>query len=655
MIDGADRLQVLAQPSNGDAPKGLIGLSLPIELDRLGGDVWSWKKRVTGRCLDCPPEASIALRVNNALIPAERDGDAFAALVPLEPGQNRVAAVLFHANGTSVETESTTYTVRLTPRPIARIAIRLRGDDVIFDATPSAPSEYDDAPIESWTWSFREGNPAALEVTDKLGAVLIASKPSVNGEYFVSLTINDAEGRTDAVAAYFVVENGEAKIVDPMTHRAAWIAGATVYGAIPSAYGEPGFKALAERIDELVDLGVAAIWLSPSNRTLPGDFGYSVTDYFDTRPDFGSKDDLRALVQAAHARGIRVLMDFVPNHSSIFHPYFEDLQEYGRRSPYYDFYDRDDNGHTTFYFHYVHLHNLNFDNPEVRAFMTEALAYWVREFDIDGFRVDVAWGIRERRPDFWAACNRELKRIKPDSLLIAEAGAHDAYYVQNGFDAAYDWTDQLGHWAWEGIFGGEGPIAEAMTRALTNDGNGYHPDSLILRFLNNNDTGPRFITTHGLGYYRVASAMLMTLPGIPCVYNGDEVGAEFLPYDKLEIDWTDHHGLRDHLKRLIALRAELPSLQSLEWTPVAAAPSEPLFAFLRHGKNGDPAILVVLNFSEEVLEARIDLPAGFAELAQASELTDFYTNQSLSFSGGDRFAIPMPAWGIRILQADRTF
>jgi cyclomaltodextrinase len=642
MVDGGNRLQVLTQHECAGARQD----SSLIALDLLGGDVWAWKKQISGTCPGCPPDATIALRVNDAFLPVERDGERFRALVALAPGENRVAAVLRYADGKTVESEPVFHTVRLAPRPTARIAIRLAGDEVVFDATSSEPSQYDHAPIERWMWSFRADNPAAIEVSEDLGALIVAKAPETGGEYFVSLTVTDAEGREDTAAAYIVVENGLVSVPDPLTHEAAWIERATVYGAIPFTFGESGFNSVADRLDDLRDLGIAAIWLSPSNRTLPGDFGYAVTDYFDTRPDYGTKEDLRALVQAAHDRGIRVLMDFVPNHSSIWHPYFSHMDAHGPSSPYYNFYDRDENGHTTFYFHYTHLHNLNFDNPEVWNFMIQAFAYWVREYDIDGFRVDVAWGIRQRRPDFWPACNRELKRIKPDSLLIAEASVRDPFYVQHGFDASYDWTDQLGHWAWEKVFDGETPIAEAMTAALTNDGRGYHPDSLIFRFLNNNDTGPRFITTHGVDCYRVASTMLMTLPGIPCVFSGDEVGADFLPYDKAgAIDWTDRHGLRDHFKRLIALRAEQPSLHSRQWAPLAVEPASSMFGYLRLGKCAP--ILVLLNFSGDAVEATVALPAEIAGFG--GELTDLYADEQAPVAGEDQLTIPMPAWGVRIL------
>jgi cyclomaltodextrinase / maltogenic alpha-amylase / neopullulanase len=223
----------------------------------------------------------------------------------------------------------------------------------------------------------------------------------------------------------------------------------------------------------------------------------------------------------------------------------------------------------------------------VARFMMEAFSYWVREFGIDGFRVDAVWGIKERNPEWLTTFLAEMNRIKPDSLLIAEASARDEFYFEQGFDAAYDWTDELGHWAWSDALGGIAPIGEAMVDVLTDGGQGYHENALVMRFLNNNDTGQRFVSTYGVDFYRIALAMLLSLPGLPCLYSGDEVGAEFRPYSQTEpIDWKDHNGLRDHTKKLIALRRGTPALHSRESLPLSVEPATPLFAYQRGGEGG---------------------------------------------------------------------
>ena len=634
-----------------------------ISLDLLGGDVWAWEKRLSGTCPGCPPDATISLRVNDAPVPAERTGDAFAALVKLAPGENRVVAVATHADGREETSEPVVHTVRLIPRPTARIAMTVEGDTIVLDGSGSEASEDDGSPIARYAWSVRPDNPAGIPIVavgveatpeggngEVVAPRITASSPGLDGEYYLSLRVVDQAGREDVATSYFVVEAGQPRVPDPVHENAAWIADAVVYGVITWAFGTEGFRSVTARLDDLRDLGATALWFAPITDTPTGLFGYEVIDYFDVRPEYGTKEDFRELVEEAHARGIRVLMDFVPNHSSIEHPYYRHAAEHGTASPYWDFYDRDEGGNYTYYFEWLHLPNLNYDNPEVWRFMTEAFSSWVREFGVDGFRVDAVWGIKERKPEYLAELLQELNRIKPDSLLIAEASARDPFYAETGFDAAYDWTDELGIWAWADAFGGVGSIGEAITAALTNDGAGYHPDSLVMRFLNNNDTGDRFVTVYGVDFYRVAVAMLLTLPGLPCLYTGDEVGAEFLPYGSImPIDWTDRYGLRDDVKRLIALRREQPALHSRDWTPLDVEPRVPLFGFLRHAGAADPPVLVLLNFSGEAFEAAVQLPAEFAGFGRGGTLRDLMAQEQVTVAGVDRLAIPVPAWGVRTL------
>jgi glycosidase len=414
---------------------------------------------------------------------------------------------------------------------------------------------------------------------------------------------------------------------------ASWIDPAVVYGMVIRNVTSGGFRGAATRLDALADLGVAAIWLAPITATPDGDFGYAVTDYRDVRPEYGTLDDFRAFVDAAHARGIRVLMDVVPNHTSHLHPWSIDAAAKGAASAWADWYDRGEDGKPTYYFTWQHLPNLNFDNPAVRRYMTDALAFWMRDCGVDGYRVDVAWGIRQRRPDFWPACIAELRQIHPDALLIAEASARDPAYAASGFDAAYDWTDELGHWAWTEAFDGGGPIAPALRAALA----ASDPATRVFRFLNNNDTGDRFITRHGVAAYRAALAMLLTLPGLPCLFTGDEVGAEFRPYETAgEIDWSDRHGLRPFVRRLVALRREVPALHARGWELLDVAPAERVLAYRRVSSAGDA--LVAINLSDAAVEVALPAPGGTVDLLRGKRLTEAEAGR-----------VALPGWGFRIL------
>jgi cyclomaltodextrinase len=423
-----------------------------------------------------------------------------------------------------------------------------------------------------------------------------------------------------------------------------------IYGVIPRTTGPDGLRSVTAKLADWQDLGVTALWISPINATPDGDFGYAVTDYFRLRDDAGSEDDFRELVQTAHAHGIRVLMDFVPNHTSDQHPYFADVQTRGTESPHHGFYDRDENGEQTHYFDWTNLPNLNFDNPEVERHITDAFCHWVREFDVDGYRVDVAWGIRERKPDFWPRLRSALEEIKPDVLLLAEASARDAYYFSHGFDAAYDWTDELGHAAWEHVFEDEQQIVPRLHAALTNDGRGYSDDAVIFRFLNNNDTSARFVTRYGVDLTRVATALLLTLDGVPCVYVGDEVGAEFEPYrDAGPIAWDDRHGLRPYHRELIRLRKQLPALRGSGWTPLELPDTPRVYGYVRPAEDGGEPVLVLLNFSPDALEVPVPLRPGFEAFAQRESLTDHLAGEELRPGGGDTLTVPLGPWSARIL------
>jgi len=418
---------------------------------------------------------------------------------------------------------------------------------------------------------------------------------------------------------------------------------AIVYGVIPPRFGSPPLQAVAGRLPYLAELGVNAVWLSPIAACPPGDFGYAVVDELAIRPDYGDEDDLRTLVAEAHAAGIRVLLDLVPNHTSHRHPFFLDAER-GPESAHYDWYDRDPAGTPTHYFDWTHLPNLNYENPEVRGYVDRVFSHWVSEFDVDGYRVDACWGVQRRRPGYWPEWSRALRALKPDLILIAEASARDEYWYESGYDLAYDWTDELGHWAWEDVFGDTAGVAGRLDRALAADPR----PGRVLRFLNNNDTGARFITRHGPVVNRAAAALLMTLPGTPCIYTGDEVGAEFEPYGPPGVvDWSsDPHGLHEWYRDLCRLRSSRASLRAPHMVRAAAEPGEGCYAYVRHGGHGGEQLLVVVNFGDAEAEVCVTLDQGFESLAGASSLSDV-------LNGGDvpgcAAGIPVAAGSARVL------
>ncbi len=621
-------------------------------------DVWVWTKPMNVEVSDSG-DGPVVVYVNGKEFEAKPTGEGFQTEVRLSEGLNRLSAARKNTDGGEIRSNMLNYTERLQQVPTAVIQIGLDGDHIVLDGSKSLPVE--GSQLIDHIWSPRPNNPTQLSLddsqpfVDEISSQMLAIRaPQADGEYYIQLCVKDASGREDRSGTYFVVEQGQPRIPDYDVENPAWVEKAIVYGVIPNKFGHPAFRAITKRLDDLVDLGINALWLAPINVSPPGDYGYAVVDYFNLNPGYGSKEDFHRMVQEAHARGIRVLMDFVPNHSSAQHPYFLSAKEGGPSSPYWDFYDRDGTGEPTHYFDWTHLPNLNYENPEVRNMMIEAFSYWVREFGVDGFRVDACWGVKQRRPDFWPMWRKELKRIKPDLLLLAEASARDPYYFDHGFDAAYDWTDQLGHWAWQVVWDTYKlhMLDYNLTDALTNSREGFHPDALIFRFLNNNDTGERFITRHGEGVTRVATALLLTLPGIPCIYTGDELGEEFKPYeDPGPLSWMERvPGLRDYHKQLIALRDSSPSLHSRQWSrlELEAARDQVAYAYLRYHDDYKDPILVLLNFNEQPADLKFSLPEEFVSLANQGSLKDLLTGERVSIKTGN---VQMPGFGVRLLSA----
>lgn len=582
-------------------------------------ECWLPTIELTGGFSKLSEDASVFVRLNDEDLQITISEDTFSAKLQLQSGANNIVAGFKVKNGEENVTSEAVYTLGLPDRPKAKIEIEIIDSTIKVHANNSAPSEVSNQPLEEFTWSVRENNPAKLVTTSgkELNQIYETEfeieAPKLDGEYYLRLEVTDAAGTVDVSESYFVVEDGKPREVNWAQENPRWVEDTIVYGVVPHNFGPEGFNSVTEKLDYLQELGIDTIWLAPSNKT-PGKDGhrYDVSDYFELRPDYGTEEDFKNLIAEAHSRNIKVLMDYVPNHTASGHRYFIDAEERGKESPYYDFYDRDEDGDYTYYFDWTHLPNLNYDNPEVTRMMVEAISYWIREFNIDGYRVDAIWGVRQRRPDFWPMMREELQRIKPDMVLIAEASARDPYYVEEGFDSAYDWSDELGHWAWETVFTEPEGIAKRLHAELTNHGKGYAEDSFTFRFLNNNDTAERFLTRYGADLKRVGAALYLTLDGIPCVYTGEENGIEFSPYYTPEPISFEDRGYRDLYKKLISIRNENPALRSRVIIPVTV--TEEVYGYGRYLTN-DESNLVWLNFSDKKQVIDVELPAQFSSWA----------------------------------------
>lgn len=399
--------------------------------------------------------------------------------------------------------------------------------------------------------------------------------------------------------------------------------GTVIYGMIAPLFGKSAFTGATQHLDRLADLGVDVIWLSPVNRTDdPSLISYSVTDFMQIREDFGTAEELKSFVNEAHNRGMKVILDIIPNHTSSNHPFNLDANASGEKSKYWKFYERDDQGDPTYYFDWNKLPNLNYANPEVRKHITQAFRYWIETYGIDGYRIDVAWGPTKRAPDFWPRLRAELNRTHPGAIFLAEASIRDPYYATHGFDLAYDWTDDVGVWSWKKGFDNLSRIGDFFERHFAKS----EPNAnMTARYLNNNDTGDRFITKFGPEIQKVAAVLQFLTPGTPILYTGDEVGAEFKPYDdETSLNWSDRHHLTPLYRKLAQLRKTDRAFTEGVFMNLKSKGSPKVYSFARTAKSS--WALVVLNFGSR---AAVEIETT-SELPQATSFCDLLSNKVIS-------------------------
>lgn len=406
------------------------------------------------------------------------------------------------------------------------------------------------------------------------------------------------------------------------TSAPSWMRNAIIYGIKPSGFvSNSTYDNIKDKLPELKELGINTIWLLPVFKTKQGGQGYDVTDYFSLREDLGTAEQLKNLVNSAHDLHMRVLFDFVPNHTSIEHPFAKDIILNGPASKWYDYYQHEkdgapyssyyhiDSNRFTYYF-WKNLVNLNYNNSEVKKMIIDACTYWVKEFDIDGYRFDAVWAVNARAPAFGMELRTALKTIKPDILLLAEDKGSDPDVYKKGFDAAYDWTTDtnwVSHWPWQyehherknfTVFN-HPDVAKRFALLREALFANEHNNDRILRFMENNDL-PRFINAHSLKQTKMAAAILFALPGIPLLFNGQETGVATHPYSRRPVFYADKSirevdsfALFDHYRNLISKRLQHRSLTGKYMKEIKVMNPEQAIAF--HRWEGNEHFIIVIN------------------------------------------------------------
>ena len=310
-----------------------------------------------------------------------------------------------------------------------------------------------------------------------------------------------------------------------------WLRDAVIYEVFPRAFSKEGnFAGVTAQLDRLKDLGVTVIWLMPihplGELKAKGTIGspYAVRDYDAIDPAYGTPDDLKRLVAAAHQRGMKVFIDIVANHTAW------DSVLIGKHP---DWYTHDKAGQIVPPNpDWVDVADLDYSKPALRRYMTEMMVRWLRDYEIDGFRCDYAAGVPR---DFWESVRPELDRARPGIALLAESD--DPAFLQRAFEIDYAWD--FYHTLSDAI-AGEVPASEV--RAVWEKAAALYPrGALRLRFSDNHDQ-LRATGQFGLPAALAASGLMFTLDGVPLLYNGMEVGdntesAAPALFEKSPIDW----------------------------------------------------------------------------------------------------------------------
>lgn len=381
-----------------------------------------------------------------------------------------------------------------------------------------------------------------------------------------------------------------------------WVKNATLYELNIRQFSEDGsFKAVEKELPRLKKLGIDIIWLMPVQpigvKNRKGTLGsyYSVKDYLGINPEFGTKDDFRQLVEAIHAHGMHVILDWVANHSSWDNALVEDHPDWYMKS-------RDGKFQSTPWRDYDDIIDFDYCQPQIRKYMTDALKFWVKEFDIDGYRCDVASFVPI---DFWENARTELEEIKPVFML---AEAEDKELHRNAFDATYNWT------LWNmlhQVAAGEKSAKNLGEEYIAEHVSIFPKEGIRLNFIDNHDKnsweGDQF-TNFG-DALKPAIVFSVLMDGMPLLYSGQEAGLErsLAFFEKDPIVWKDHE-----IGALYAVLFELKHQNQALWNGKSGGEMIRLIndrlvevlSFSRE-KNGDK-VLGVINFSGATVSVNVD-------------------------------------------------
>ena len=422
------------------------------------------------------------------------------------------------------------------------------------------------------------------------------------------------------------------------------------------------------------DLGITGIWLMPIAQS-PSYHGYDVADYFTVDEEYGTNDDFRRLMKEAHQRGIRVIIDLVLNHTSSQHPWFVSARS-DVDSPYRDFYiwSEEDPGYKgpwgarawhrsgSGYYYGVFwegMPDLNYNNPAVTAEMEKVIRFWLEDMGADGFRLDaIKHLIEEGRIQENTTATHEwlrgfytfYKEINPDAMAVGEVWSSTLEvikYIGDQVDLAFEFD-----------------TAQAMLKSARFEDRNHilrahrlsterYPPNQFATFLTNHDQERAMSELReNVDWAKTAASLLLTGPGVPFLYYGEEIGhvggkpdenirtpmqwsdADNAGFTRATIAWRapqrnyrnvnvtaqtdDPDSLLSHYRRLIQTRNAYQALRIGGWQEVEVEDKR-IYAFLRH--SDEETLLVLINLSDEpISDYRLSLAEGPLSEGSASEI-----------------------------------
>jgi glycosidase len=414
-----------------------------------------------------------------------------------------------------------------------------------------------------------------------------------------------------------------------------WSKNATIYQLNTRQFTEQGtFRAAERDLPRLKALGATIIWLMPvqtiGEKNRKGSLGspYAVKDYYSVNPEFGSLDDLKHFVQTAHALDLYVILDWVANHTAWDnqlvdeHPewYVRDWKGDFRPTPWWDWPD---------------IIDLDYDQPALRKYMTDALKYWVSEVDIDGYRCDVAGFVPT---DFWNNVRRELDAIKP-VFMLAEWESRDLHAAAFDMTYAWSWNEALHR-----IAMGSADVNSLYVYYSWNE-KAFPKDAMRMMFVSNHDKNAWEGTEFEQFGDALEAAIVLSVvgEGMPLIYNGQEAGNErrLQFFERDPIVWQTH-ALGELYRKLFALKHANTALWNAHWgarmiNVPNSAPSSVL-SFVR--QNERDKLFAVFNFS--------DAPQAvtFAETLYYGRYGDYFSNEQVEFAGPA--ILSLTPWSYRV-------